>query len=77
MFFNSRRKKISPVVKEYCASKENCRRLFMLKALGNTEQVSVSARTPQDSGRYKTVLATHMTTITNKKKQMKVVTITK
>ena len=40
LFFSSRRKKISPVVKEYCASKENCRRLFMLKALGSTEQVS-------------------------------------
>lgn len=40
LFFNSRRKKINPMVKEYCSLKENCRRRFMLTALGSTERVT-------------------------------------
>ena len=39
LFYSARRKKVNPVVKDYCTQKENCRRLFMLKALGSTERV--------------------------------------
>ena len=43
VFYSSRRKKMDQVVNEYCTLKENCRRYFMLRAIGSMEETPPSS----------------------------------
>ena len=44
VFYSTKQKKMDKLVKEFCTSKENCRRVLLMKSLGSSESFGSSAR---------------------------------